>query len=103
MRTTEQASRALCGVHVRTSSSTPIGIGETANSQSFVPADKKWYRDLFVARALVERLEHFEHEWTAALEERGRAELAALRAAHLDEQASGEAHAPETGGSRKKR
>lgn len=67
-----------------------------------VPADKKWYRDLFVARALVERLEHFEHEWTAALEERGRAELAALRAAHLDEQASGEGHAPGPGGSRKK-
>jgi hypothetical protein len=51
-----------------------------AHSQLLVPADKKWYRDLFVARALVERLEHFEHEWTAALEERGRAALAALRA-----------------------
>jgi hypothetical protein len=68
------------------STSTPIGIGKTVNSQLFVPANKKWYRNVFVARAIVERLEHHERAWTAELEQRGRKELDALREAHVREQ-----------------
>ena len=48
-----------------------------------VPADKKWWRNLVVSRALVETLEPFEKGWRAKLEEIGReakAELEAYRA-----------------------
>ena len=37
-----------------------------------VPADRKWYRDLAVAQALVEMLRPHKEEWLAALEARGR-------------------------------
>ena len=51
-----------------------------------IPADHKWYRNYFIAQQLVERLEPLAKEWEAALEERGKTELAALKALHQDRQ-----------------
>ena len=48
-----------------------------------VPADRKWYRNLAISEALVSALKGYQDEWRATLREmseRGRAELAALRA-----------------------
>jgi polyphosphate kinase 2 (PPK2 family) len=45
-----------------------------------VPADHKWYRNLLIARALVEALRPHARSWRADLEERGRKELEAIRA-----------------------
>jgi PPK2 family polyphosphate:nucleotide phosphotransferase len=44
-----------------------------------VPANKKWYRNFFVARAIVERLEQYERDWTKTLDKRSKQERAALR------------------------
>jgi PPK2 family polyphosphate:nucleotide phosphotransferase len=46
-----------------------------------VPSDRKWYRNLAVAEALVEMLRPYRDDWLAALRERGEHELAALREA----------------------
>jgi PPK2 family polyphosphate:nucleotide phosphotransferase len=46
-----------------------------------VPADRKWYRNLAVAQALVEMLRPCRDPWLAALRERGERELDALRQA----------------------
>ena len=43
-----------------------------------VPSDKKWYRDVFIARAIVERLEPYERHWKQDLEALGRRERAAI-------------------------
>jgi PPK2 family polyphosphate:nucleotide phosphotransferase len=48
-----------------------------------VPANHKWYRNHMVAQTIVERLAEHEGNWKAGLVERGRQELAALRAAHV--------------------
>jgi PPK2 family polyphosphate:nucleotide phosphotransferase len=48
-----------------------------------VPANRKWFRNVAISEALVTRLKEYRGEWRAALKqlsERGRAELAALRA-----------------------
>jgi PPK2 family polyphosphate:nucleotide phosphotransferase len=53
-----------------------------------VPANKKWYRNLHIARTIVETLEPYEKRWNDELMARGKQELAALQAAHVhDEQA----------------
>jgi len=44
-----------------------------------VPSDRKWYRNLAVARALAEALRPHRDDWMGALRERGEQELAALR------------------------
>jgi PPK2 family polyphosphate:nucleotide phosphotransferase len=44
-----------------------------------VPANHKWFRNLAIAQTLVDTLRPHEGAWRAALEERGRAALAALR------------------------
>jgi PPK2 family polyphosphate:nucleotide phosphotransferase len=44
-----------------------------------VPSDRKWYRNLAVAQALAEMLRPHREDWLAALRERGKHELAALR------------------------
>jgi PPK2 family polyphosphate:nucleotide phosphotransferase len=44
-----------------------------------VPSDRKWYRNLAVAQALAEMLRPHRDAWLAALRERGKKELAALR------------------------
>ena len=46
-----------------------------------VPSDRKWYRNLAVARALAEALRPHRDDWLAALRERGEKELAALQEA----------------------
>ena len=46
-----------------------------------VPSDRKWYRNLAVAEALVELLRPLRDDWLAALRERGEEELAKLREA----------------------
>jgi PPK2 family polyphosphate:nucleotide phosphotransferase len=43
-----------------------------------VPADKKWYRDIAIARAIVDRLNDYEHRWEQDLAERGKRERAAI-------------------------
>ena len=43
-----------------------------------VPANKKWYRNLLVARTLVYTLRQYKAEWEAQLVERGERELALL-------------------------
>ena len=50
-----------------------------------VPSDRKWYRDLAVAEALVEMLRPYEDDWIATLNERSERELAALREAGFAE------------------
>jgi PPK2 family polyphosphate:nucleotide phosphotransferase len=46
-----------------------------------IPSDRKWYRNLAVAQALAETLRPHRGDWLAALRERGKQELAALREA----------------------
>ena len=63
-------------------------IGKTATAQApwlIVPADQKWYRDLVVTQAIVDRLEPLVAAWEASLAElasEAKAELAAYRAEH---------------------
>ncbi len=45
-----------------------------------VPANHKWFRNLAVAQTIVDMLESRRHAWHAALEERGKAQLAARAA-----------------------
>jgi PPK2 family polyphosphate:nucleotide phosphotransferase len=49
-----------------------------------VPADKKWFRNLAVAEAVVEALRPHREGWLAALRERGERELAAIQAARRE-------------------
>jgi PPK2 family polyphosphate:nucleotide phosphotransferase len=44
-----------------------------------VPANHKWYRNLAIARVLVDTLSRYKDEWTTDLEARGRQALAALQ------------------------
>ncbi|MBA3825687.1 MAG: polyphosphate kinase 2 family protein [Ktedonobacterales bacterium] len=63
-------------------------VGKCATKHApwcIVPADHKWYRNYFIAQQLVERLEPLAKTWEAALEARGKAELAALQAMHRGE------------------
>jgi PPK2 family polyphosphate:nucleotide phosphotransferase len=53
-----------------------------------IPANKKWYRNYVVARTIIEHLERHERKWVDELEDRGRQELAAVRAARAHEEAS---------------
>ena len=53
-----------------------------------IPANKKWYRNLLIAQAIVETLEPHEKTWNEALQERGKQELAALKAAHVHDEVS---------------
>jgi PPK2 family polyphosphate:nucleotide phosphotransferase len=46
-----------------------------------IPSDRKWYRNLAVAEALVGILRPYRESWLAALREKGQSELAALREA----------------------
>jgi PPK2 family polyphosphate:nucleotide phosphotransferase len=50
-----------------------------------IPADRKWYRNLAVAQALVEILRRFKDDWIATLRARSERELAGLRAAGFAE------------------
>jgi PPK2 family polyphosphate:nucleotide phosphotransferase len=45
-----------------------------------VPADRKWFRDLAVAEAIVELLRPYREDWLASLRERGADELAKIQA-----------------------
>ena len=45
-----------------------------------VPADKKWFRNLAIAEAIVETLESHRAEWTDALRKLAETKLAELRA-----------------------
>ena len=49
-----------------------------------VPADKKWFRNLAVAEAVVEALRPHREGWLAALRERGERELAAIQVARRE-------------------
>jgi len=46
-----------------------------------VPANRKWFRNVAVAQALVELLRPYKQQWLETLTEQGRAEIAAIRAA----------------------
>ena len=54
-----------------------------------VPADRKWYRNLAVAEALVETLRPSVPAWLEALRHRGEAELAAIRSTRRETQGAG--------------
>ncbi len=45
-----------------------------------VPADRKWFRNLAVAQAIVEALRPYQQEWMATLEQMSQTALAELRA-----------------------
>ncbi len=45
-----------------------------------VPADRKWFRNFAISEAIVAALRPYAAAWTKALEARGDAQLAALRA-----------------------
>ncbi|HEX8033307.1 MAG TPA: PPK2 family polyphosphate kinase [Ktedonobacterales bacterium] len=51
-----------------------------------IPANKKWYRDFAIARALIERLSPYRQRWRDELQERGKTELERIRAAHIQEE-----------------
>jgi PPK2 family polyphosphate:nucleotide phosphotransferase len=51
-----------------------------------VPADKKWYRNVFIARAIVDRLEEYAPAWEEELTARGKQALEEIRAAHVHEE-----------------
>jgi len=54
----------------------------TANAPWWiVPADRKWFRNLAVAEAIVAALRPYREGWLATLKTRGETELAAIRAA----------------------
>ena len=44
------------------------------------PANKKWFRDVAIAQAIIERLRPLRDGWTKELESRGDAALKQLRA-----------------------
>lgn len=48
-----------------------------------VPSDKKWFRNLTIAREIVARLDPLASDWERELSQRGAEELAALAAANL--------------------
>ena len=51
-----------------------------------VPANRKWYRNLLVARTLVSTLRQYKDEWEAQLVERGERELLLLaQLGHLEQ------------------
>ncbi len=50
-----------------------------------VPANKKWYRNYFIAHTIFTTLEPHERKWRTDLAERGKSELKALREAHVHE------------------
>ncbi len=52
-----------------------------------VPADRKWFRNLVVAEAIVETLRPHKQRWLRALEARGEAELKAIRATRTKHEA----------------
>ncbi|MEO7001785.1 MAG: PPK2 family polyphosphate kinase [Ktedonobacterales bacterium] len=47
-----------------------------------VPADRKWYRNIVIARTLVEGLAPYERLWTQELVERGKQAMTEIRAYH---------------------
>ena len=53
-----------------------------------VPADAKWYRNYVIARAIVERLDPYEHAWRRTLSEMGAERLAELHSASIPERAA---------------
>jgi PPK2 family polyphosphate:nucleotide phosphotransferase len=50
-----------------------------------VPADKKWYRNYMLTKALIQRLEPYAKDWSAELAERGKKALEEIRAYHAKE------------------
>ncbi len=56
-------------------------LGRCATKEApwhIVPADKKWYRNIVIARAIVARLEPYERRWKRDLAELGKRERAAI-------------------------
>src|SRR4029077_19677100 len=49
-----------------------------------VPANRKWYRNLLVARTLVSAMRPYKKEWQAKLVERGERELALIEKLRQD-------------------
>jgi PPK2 family polyphosphate:nucleotide phosphotransferase len=50
-----------------------------------VPADKKWYRNYMLTKALIQRLEPYAKDWSAELAERGKQALEEIRVYHAKE------------------
>jgi len=49
-----------------------------------VPANKKWFRDVAIAEAIIDRLQPMRDRWMKLLKERGAEEMKQLRAMHQD-------------------
>jgi PPK2 family polyphosphate:nucleotide phosphotransferase len=67
-------------------------IGECATADApwyVVPADRKWFRNLAIAEAIVELLRPHKSRWLKALEARGEAELKAIREARAGTRRNG--------------
>ena len=57
----------------------------TAEAPWFVvPSNRKWFRNMAIAEALVNELRPYREKWLEALNERGQSELAAIRAARSE-------------------
>lgn len=72
-------------------------IGKCASPEApwyIVPANKKWYRNYVIAQAITQRLEAEANLWRKELEERGRAELVALRQYRAEHGTNGNGDVP---------
>ena len=77
--------RALWGDYTAAYEEALARCGTSWAPWHIVPADSKWYRNYVIARAIVERLEPYEHAWQRTLSEMGAERLAELHAARIPE------------------
>ena len=57
----------------------------TANAPWFVvPSNRKWFRNMAIAEAIVHELRPYREAWLESLKERGQSELSAIRAARSE-------------------
>lgn len=77
--------RALWGDYTAAYEEALARCGTSWAPWHIVPADSKWYRNYVIARAIVERLEPYEHAWQRTLSEMGAQRLAELHSARIPE------------------
>ena len=75
--------RALWGDYTAAYEEALARCGTSWAPWQIVPADAKWYRNYVIARAIVERLEPYEHAWQRTLSEMGAERLAELHKARI--------------------
>jgi hypothetical protein len=75
--------RALWGDYTAAYEEALARCGTSWAPWHIVPADAKWYCNYAIARAIVERLEPYEHAWQRTLSEMGAERLAELHKARI--------------------